>query len=187
MSTVQEVIRERRTIRNFTSEDIRTEVIMELLEDAVYAPNHKLREPWSFILVRDEAKKHLYEEIYASYRRQEVSNNLEKKMEKMEVFIKSCPIHLIVTMEQSTKQKVWEEDYAATCALIQNLQLLGWDKQIGMVWKTNPYIYDPAFSEAMGIQSDKKIVGVIHIGKPAQLPKAKIRKKPNELVEIRTN
>ncbi|WP_335871225.1 nitroreductase family protein [Bacillus sp. 2205SS5-2] len=191
MSTLQKAIRERRTIRKFTNENIETEEVLQLLEDAVYAPNHQLREPWSFILIRDDAKPHFMNEIKNSYERLEVFRDysqevIDKKQQQLKQFIETCPVHLIVMMKQDSSQKVWEEDFAATCALIQNLQLLGWSNEMGMVWKTNPYIYDPAFSAAMNIPQNQKIVGVIHIGKPAHIPKEKVRKSPRHVMEIRS-
>ena len=49
--TVDEVIRGRRTLKGFKSEPIASAVIDELLDLAVYAPNHHTTEPWRFIVV----------------------------------------------------------------------------------------------------------------------------------------
>ncbi|MDI3409845.1 nitroreductase family protein [Bacillus sonorensis] len=38
--SVRETIRNRRTIRKFTHDPVPKELVLELLEDAVYAPNH---------------------------------------------------------------------------------------------------------------------------------------------------
>ena len=49
--TVDEVIRGRRTLKGFKPEPIASAVIDELLDLAVYAPNHHTTEPWRFIVV----------------------------------------------------------------------------------------------------------------------------------------
>ncbi|KGX85139.1 nitroreductase family protein [Pontibacillus litoralis] len=179
-TTIQQVIKERRTIRNFTNEPIDIQEMVDLLDVAVYAPNHKTREPWSFMAITSNARTKMYDEIVNSYERQHIfegyaQETVNKKKEKLYDMMHQCPIHLIVTMDQADERKVWEEDFAATCAMMQNLQLLGWERNIGMVWKTNPYIQDKEFYKAMGIDPTKKIVGVLHIGRPAKIPKAKDR------------
>lgn len=190
-SPLQTVVQQRRTIRSFISKDIETKTILNLLNIAKYAPNHKLREPWSFLLIRDNAREELYQHALASNLRQNMYQNLseeklEAKKEHFKQLFVTCPVHLIVCMEQSEKTKVWEDDFAATCALIQNFQLLAWELGIGMVWKTNAYIYDPLFYKDMGIDQNKKIVGVLHIGYPDFIPDAKPRTEIEEKLEVRS-
>nr|WP_240685168.1 nitroreductase family protein [Bacillus velezensis] len=50
-------IRNRRSIRSFKPETVPSEVILDMLETAVYAPNHRLTEPWRFIYAASEAGK----------------------------------------------------------------------------------------------------------------------------------
>lgn len=50
-----DVIRARRSIREFLPEPVSPEVIAELLEAASLAPSSCNRQPWRFILVRDRA------------------------------------------------------------------------------------------------------------------------------------
>ena len=49
--TVDDVIRGRRTLKGFRPEPIADDVIAELLDLAVYAPNHHTTEPWRFIVI----------------------------------------------------------------------------------------------------------------------------------------
>lgn len=50
------MIRERRTVRKYNKKEISDELILELLDDAVWAPYHSVREPWRFILFKDEGR-----------------------------------------------------------------------------------------------------------------------------------
>ncbi|WP_308636912.1 nitroreductase family protein [Paenibacillus silvisoli] len=79
---------------------------------------------------------------------------------------------------------VWAQDFSATSALIQNFMLLAWEKNIGTVWKTNPYIYDRSFCEELGLRSDEKIVGIIQLGYPAEEPEARQRVSAKELFTV---
>lgn len=54
---LKHTIRNRRSIRSFKPETVPSEVILDMLETAVYAPNHRLTEPWRFIYAASEAGK----------------------------------------------------------------------------------------------------------------------------------
>ena len=71
---------------------------------------------------------------------------------------------LVVIMEEPEKQKQWKENYGAVSSMIQNFWLLAWEKDLGVVWKTNPHIYDPKVKEILNVRENEKIVGFIHLG-----------------------
>lgn len=55
--SIAKTIRERRSIRTFNRNPVPRELVIQLLNDAVWAPNHGLREPWRFIYVDSEDGK----------------------------------------------------------------------------------------------------------------------------------
>lgn len=85
------------------------------------------------------------------------------------------PACLAVVADKSEDLKTWEEDYGAVCCLMQNIQLLGWERGLGMVWDTNSYIDSDEYRECMGIKNDEKIIGLLHIGYFDQAPKPRTR------------
>ncbi|MEY8744989.1 nitroreductase family protein [Bacillales bacterium AN1005] len=54
-NAVIEAIKNRRTVKKFKKDAVPTDKIIELLDAAVWAPNHKLREPWRFLLFTGDA------------------------------------------------------------------------------------------------------------------------------------
>ena len=52
----RQLILERRSVRAYTDQPIPNEMIEEILEAAIYAPTHKLREPWRFVLANEESQ-----------------------------------------------------------------------------------------------------------------------------------
>lgn len=60
MLTVWEAIKNRRSIRKFSSDDVSDEIIGQMLEAARLAPSGSNRQPWRFLVVRDkEVRKEL--------------------------------------------------------------------------------------------------------------------------------
>jgi len=165
-SNITKVIRERRSIKQFKNDSISKDVIFELLNIAAWAPNHGLREPWRFVLFMEDGREQLAEAIINA----PIKGGKKKSPEMVHKKIMTAPIHLLVLMEEDPRQREWEEDFAAACVFIQNLQLAAWERGIGTIWKTEPYIYSPYFREKVGVKPGEKVVGLIHAGYPEKIP-----------------
>ncbi|CAG7650959.1 Putative NAD(P)H nitroreductase YdjA [Paenibacillus solanacearum] len=178
--TVADTIKERRSVRLFKSDPVPTPLLLELLNVAVWAPNHENRQPWRFILFKDEGREVFASAMVATY----ASEEREKYGVPKYNYLMKVPAHLIVIMKEDPRQKQWDEDYAAVCALIQNFQLAAWEQGLGVVWKTNNYNYNPGFRETAGIRPGEKIVGVLHIGYPEVVPRVQPRTSAEQLLTI---
>ncbi|WP_372638031.1 nitroreductase family protein, partial [Cohnella sp.] len=154
-------VRERRTIRQFRRDPIPDEVLLKLLNDAVYAPYHSVKEPWRFILFSEDGRKKFARAVLKTYTRQE----LEEYGEKAEKdYCENANAHLIVVVKEEPRPREAEEALLACAAFIQNFQLLAWMEGIGVVWKTNEYNWDPKFRQEVGVKSGEKVAGTLHLG-----------------------
>lgn len=162
------IIRERRAVKKgYTDKPVKEETVLELLEDAVWAPNHGMREPWRFIFVGPEQKANFAKQIAATYP-EELRENRENYMNEPNAI-------LIVIMTEEDIPKKWEENYGATAAMIQNFWLLAWERQLGVVWKTNPHIYHPQVKELLGLAANERVLGFLHLGYFEEQPIVKER------------
>ena len=55
MENIIEVIKTRRNIKEFTDQPVSQSQIAELLDSAIWAPNHRNTEPWRFVVVKKES------------------------------------------------------------------------------------------------------------------------------------
>lgn len=164
--SIAKIIRERRSIKKgYKPDPVPEELVLELLNDAVYAPTHGLREPWRFLFVSSENKEAFIEQLVTVF--------APEHQQARRDYFREPAAFLIVIMKEDPRQKQWEEDFAATSALIQNFQLLAWERGLGVVWKTNPQNWDPKAHKIMGVQPGEKVVGFLHLGffNPADAPK----------------
>ncbi|WP_248929988.1 nitroreductase family protein [Paenibacillus hamazuiensis] len=177
---VAELIKERRSVRVFKKDPVSAELLTELLNVAIWAPNHGNRQPWRFVLYTGEGRKGLAEAMLETYSAEEK----EKYGFKKKMAFEAVPAHLIVILKEDPRQKVWDEDYAAACCLIQNFQLAAWERGLGVVWKTNHFGYDPGFRSAVGVRPGEKIVGVLQIGYPEIIPPKQPRIPAEQLLTV---
>jgi nitroreductase len=167
------LIRERRAVKKgYNNKQVTEETVLELLSDAVWAPTHGLRQPWRFVFIDSEQKPDFAKKVAATYP--------EFKQKNREDYLNEPNAILVVIMEEPEIQKAWEENYGAVASMIQNLWLLAWEQQLGMVWKTNPHIYDPKVKEILNVKENEKIVGFIHMGYFDEAPPEKERISVNE-------
>ncbi|ARF14172.1 nitroreductase family protein [Sporosarcina ureae] len=172
-NAVEKSIMGRRSIKKFKKDPVDIDELIELLNVAKWAPNHKLTEPWRFQLYVDEGKERFIEAFLTS---QERDGNIPDKAQNKAAYFRDIPLHLVVIMPEDSRKKRWDEDYAAISAMIQNFQLAAWERGIGMIWRTNDWTHDPIFKDAIGVKSDEKIVGTLMIGYPKHVPKPEERK-----------
>lgn len=175
---LNEIIKSRVSIKKFKDQTVPSEIIMQLIDDAVYAPNHKMREPWRFILFDKQAQNVLYKRYMSKasdVQRTEQEGVFEKLM--------FAPHWIAVVMPTLKDIRDELEDMQACAAMIQNLMLLATEKGLGTQWKTPKLIESDKFKEAVGINENEIIIALVMIGYPEVIPPAKPRKLSNKIVE----
>jgi len=163
------IIRERRAIKEafYNDQVVEEKTVKKLLDSAIWAPTHGMRQPWRFIFVGADKKAEFAKKVSMTYP-EHMQANREEYLNKPSAI-------LVVIMEEPEAQKQWDENYGATAAMIQNFWLLAWEQQLGVVWKTNPHIYDPEVKEILNVSDNEKIVGFVHLGYFDELPESKER------------
>ncbi len=96
----------------------------------------------------------------------------------------STPAQIVVYINEDPRQIQRDEDYAATCAFMQNFQLLAWERGLGCVWKSGGLNYNPLFIEGLGLTRGQRIVGILHLGYFDKAPEGKARAPITEKMEI---
>ncbi|MGM9925447.1 MAG: nitroreductase [Bacillus sp. (in: firmicutes)] len=179
------IIKERRSVKRFEDREISPGLVKELLDIAVWAPNHRLTEPWRFILIHGEGRVKLAETV-REFRERKEPDPSKKKAEGEKVYNKlmSNPMFLMVVMKEDPNLVTREEDFAATCCLIQNFSLLAWEQGIGMTWHSYGWLQDELVRESLGIQPGERAIANLHMGYTAMLPKPQQRKPAAELLTV---
>jgi len=165
--SVAEVIRSRRTIGAFRPELPPREVVLDALDAARWAPNHKKTEPWHVFLLGLETSRaviDLNSQIIAAMKG---SADAEAKRKKWS----EVPGWLAVTCDLADDPFRREEDYAACCCFIQNLLLALWSAGIGTKWSTGDVTRHPDFFKLLNIDpARQRVVGLFWYGYPAVTP-----------------
>ena len=179
-----ETIRTRRSIGKLEG-DVSPEIVRELVELALCAPNHKLTNPWRFIALRGVARERLAE-VWST-----VAQTLPRPpgVERQAFVAKEArkalraPVLLVIATRTDDDAVRAEEDFAAAAAAAQNVLLAAHAKGFGAIWRTGEMAHHPQVKSHLGLDASERIVAIIYLGRPAmQAPAAR----PREVDEFLT-
>jgi nitroreductase len=174
--TTLETMRSRRSIKQFTDRPVSRAEIETLLEAATLAPNHHLTQPWRFYVLGPAARR-----AYGAALGNRKARKLEDKnaarlvREKVAAEHEALPVMIAVAMRQDENPETRQEDYAAVMMGVQNLALVALELGLGTHIKTGAVMDDAAARAAVGIADDERIVAVVNVGEPADVPAPKPR------------
>src|SRR5262245_63456221 len=173
---VADAISTRRSIKKFTSRTVTREEIDTLLAAAVAAPNHRLTQPWRFYVLGPESR-HAYGQVLGGRKARKIEDPAAAQAMRDTVAAehRALPAMLIVAVVDNKNPEIREEDYAAAMMAIQNLSLAAVGVGLGTHVKTGGIMADPAARAAAGVRDNERIVAVVNIGEPAEIPPAKPR------------
>ncbi|PKO00101.1 MAG: hypothetical protein CVU42_05000 [Chloroflexi bacterium HGW-Chloroflexi-4] len=190
------VIQDRRSIREFTSDDITENELNLILESARQAPSGENAQPWRFIVVKDEITRKKLGAIagggsgrrftaeFVTQKMQERFANLEDEAKKkaafekltsgqVSAFMADAPVNLVVI----GKKDVWDLPFD-TSAAIENILLMVTALNLGACWVIAPCIDirdEERIKDLLSIPENMKAISIISIGHPTRVHRPRPR------------
>lgn len=169
---VLEAIRSRRSISR-VRQDVAPprEVIEQLLQAAVEAPNHYLTEPWRFFVLTEKARE-AFGAVHAEALQRRSANladaELAQQMAHESAKLLRSPVLIVVGVKQ-TSEEDWRrtEDLQASSAAIENLLLAAHALGLAAVWRTGFGAFDDFVKGYLGLDASDNIAGIVYLGYPA--------------------
>jgi coenzyme F420-0:L-glutamate ligase/coenzyme F420-1:gamma-L-glutamate ligase len=191
MSNVIENIKQRRSIRKYSSTRVPRKIVNEILEAAQYAPSAHNAQPCRFIILTQKNSKKNLATAMAKARtedliRDNVPLKLVKKTNKTSVQrFTNAPVLVIacITMADMTKypdeqRQKNERDLAIQSlgAAIENILLAAHSKGLGACWFSAPIFCKDAVRKVLRIPEDVEPQALVAMGYPTEKPSAPLRK-----------
>ena len=166
-----EAIRSRQSIGRVRQDPVPEEMIREILESAIHAPNHRITEPWRFHVFVGKGRGELARARAETARLQAEAEGEEEEMaagrisrERKKAF--RSPVVIAVISEAGRDEVETLENYAACAAAVQNMLLTAHSLGLGTIWRTGPVAYHEHMREFFGLAGGDRIVGYLHVGYP---------------------
>jgi nitroreductase len=165
-----EAIRRRRTHRRYTPRPVTREEIETLLDAAVLAPNHKMTEPWRFIVLGPTARG-VFAGIRARIKVGPPDGDDEKAAARRAKAISdmlAVPAHIAVLQRLDDDEYRRDEDHAAVWMAVQNMLLAATALGLGTKVGTGRWFGDEELRALLQAREDERVFCLIEVGQPAE-------------------
>lgn len=166
-----QLIRSRRSIypKDYTGEKVDDSIVHQMLENANWAPTHKLTEPWRFVVFSGEGRKKLADFQSECYKQVAIAKGSfdEKKYEGLKAKPLEASHVIAIGMKRDEKKSLpeWEEMASVFCA-VENMYLTATAYGIGCYLSTGGITNFEEAKEFFGLGKDDKLLGFMFIGMP---------------------
>ncbi|MDF1615353.1 nitroreductase family protein [Desulfurivibrio dismutans] len=145
---VLEAIYRRRSVREFTPEQVSTEVLQEIIRAGIWAPSGLNNQPWRFVLVGDEQTR---EQLAA--------------LTKYQKIVLAAPALIAVFLDQNAMYDQ-VKDHQAAGACIQNMLLAAEALGLGAVWLGQILHHKDQVRQVLKLDDHLDLMAVIALGRP---------------------
>ena len=171
--TVIEAIKSRRSIPKLRPDPVPRELIEQMLDAAVWAPNHRMTEPWRFYVLMGEGKRR-FAEVRRWFRAASLPNpeapESIRALDRLSQDTLATPALVVATVHQAADEEQREEDTFATFMAIQNMMLAGVELGVGSYMRTGALLRDPDLRTLLNVEDDRRVVAIAYVGYPAEVP-----------------
>jgi nitroreductase len=161
--------RTRRTLKPAlmdSSREISRDVLLEILEDAHWAPTHGLNQPWRFHVFTGEARTGLADGLETIYDQITPASEIRpEKRAKLRENLNQAQAVVAVAAHLETGGKVSRlDELCATACAVQNLLLSAHQRGLGSFWATPPVACSQEFTAWLGLDSAFCALGLVFLG-----------------------
>ena len=178
--TVYEALHGRRMAWKFKDQPVPRDAIDRMLATAVWAPNHRLTEPWRFFLMeKDSPLRKKIAQIAYEGTATEPAN--QRRAETYRSDVLAPAILMFVYYVPGPNEEVTRENYAATACAVYSIALAGHAEGLSVTWETGRISRVPGLQEAFGAEPEWNVLAMVSIGYPDE-PSASSRTPVTEFV-----
>lgn len=163
---INEIIRHRRTIypEQFSEKKVPKEFILNLLENARWAPNHGMTQPWHFKVFYEKGIRK-----FVDFHAQNLNEKFtQEKFVKFKDRAEKTSAIIAVCMRRQATGKIPEiEEIEAVACAVQNMFLTASASGIGFYWGSGALTYSGEMKTFLGLGENDKCLGMIFLGYPS--------------------
>lgn len=171
LSEITDIIRDRRTIypESFSARKVHREQVELLLNNAIWAPNHGMTQPWRFKVFLADARQRLADHLKETYVKWAGDQVNERKVERFQQRPLTASAVIAVGMTPDPKGKIPQiEEIEATACAVQNMHLTATAQGLAFFWSSPKFLYEGLSNEFLGFGAEDTVLGLIYLGYPSE-------------------
>ena len=168
-NAVIDAIKARRNVRGFRlDKPVSKDLVREVLDSAIWAPNHHLTEPWRFLVIAGDERKKLGE-VMAEAREANSADAPEpqERLDRERAKPLTAPVIIaLVSCPKQVKQIVPQEEIVAAGAALQNMLLAAHSLGLGTKLVTGLHAYSGRVRQFLEMKDSESLVCLVYLGYP---------------------
>jgi nitroreductase len=151
-----------------SNREVPRELLVEILEDAHWAPTHGLTQPWRFHVFVGGGRIRLADALQTLYDSTATPGEIrpEKRAKLREGVLQAPACVAVSAMTESGGRVSWMDEICATACAVQNLLLSAHQRGVGSYWSTPPVACHTEFATWLGLDSRHTSMGLVYLGYP---------------------
>lgn len=176
-------LRARRSLRTYQRRPVSEDLLAQLLEAATWAPSAHNRQPWRFVIIREQARKEKLARAMGGKLRADLEADgapepvIQADLDRSFKRISSAPLLILLCMSLSDMDSYPDQRRSAhemtmavqsTAMAGQNMLLMASSLGLGACWMCAPLFCAELVAAALDLPADWQAQGMITVGYPAQ-------------------
>lgn len=174
---LDKAIKDRRSIRRFSSQEVTEEQVRELLEAGTLAPSAKNRQHWQFYILRGEKKDRAADITQDAGEKAEGAGSSVKGTCRA---MREAPVLILVA--QRIDSGFVRSDLLSIGACVENICLKATELGLGSLWICDIDVAEKELQEEFSI--DSPIICAVSVGYAAEAPSARPRLGVDEVTKL---
>ena len=167
--SVYHAIYGRRSAWKFADRPVDRMAIERMLDAAIWAPNHRLTEPWRFFVLEQESlQRSRAAELAADFQMQRTGDQRRADAARQKVL--EPPVVIYVYTVPGPDDETTKENYASVCIASHNISLAGTAEGMAVTWETGGATRHPGLKELLGADESWEMATMLLIGHPGEHP-----------------
>ena len=152
--------------RLFNGKKVEDEIIWQILENANWAPNHGLTQPWRYKVYSSSGLKKLADFQADLYQKITPTDKFKpEKYARMKSNILKSSHVIVICMERQKSGKIPEiEEVEAVACSVQNMALTAAAYNICSFWGSGGVTYTEELKNFLGLAENDKCLGYLYLG-----------------------
>ena len=148
-----------------TEKYVADEIVLQMLENANWAPTHKLTEPWRFTVFTGKGLK-TFAGLQASVYKHAVGPAFKEEAYQKLLTNPLLASHIIaIGMKRHADKNIPEmEEMAAVACAVENMYLTATAYGIGCYWTTGGVTYTEAAKPFFDLEPEDTLMGFLYVG-----------------------
>jgi hypothetical protein len=188
---VEEAIKLRRSIfpKQFVKGGkVEDEVLMRCLQSGIWAPNHHITEPWTFVVYKGAEKIRLGKFLADQYKETAGVGKFNEGKYKKKINNAAVSSHIVAIVVKRNEKEPEMEELCSVAMAVQNVSLMASELGVGMYWssgsvfktgtKKDRAVTNPeAVRVELGLEGDDFFIGWLFVGDSGGQVRGKGRRK----------